>query len=111
MLPPVPLVNASLYVGDAFLATPDAWWPEFGVAVEVDSHEWHLSPHDHARTLERQRQMAKRGILMLPFTPRDIRTQPAKVVAAIRDALDRARDGARDGARGRPLAELRTVAA
>ena len=47
--------------------------------------------------------MAKRGILMLPFTPRDIRTERANVLAAIRDALDSAGD--------RPLANLRTVAA
>jgi hypothetical protein len=100
---PTPLFNASIYDGDTFVARPDAWWPQFGVAVEVDSHEWHLSPHDHTRTLERQRRMAKRGILMLPFTPRDIRTQPAKVLAAIRDALD--------GAGDRPLGNLRTVAA
>ena len=83
-----PLFNASIYDGDGtFIARPDAWWPEKGVAVEVDSHEWHLSPHDHTRTLERQRRMGKRGILVLPFTPREIRTQPAKVIAAIRDAL------------------------
>lgn len=25
---PMPLFNASLYVGDTFLARPDAWWPE-----------------------------------------------------------------------------------
>ena len=100
---PVPLFNASIYDGDTFVGRPDAWWPQFGVAVEVDSHEWHLSPHDHTRTLERQRRMAKCGILMLPFTPREIRTQPAEVLAAIREALD--------GARGRPPANLRTVAA
>ena len=57
---------------NAFVAKPDAWWPEFGIALEVDSQEWHLSPHDHARTLERQRRMAKHGILILPFTPRQI---------------------------------------
>jgi hypothetical protein len=100
---PTPLFNASVYDGDTFVARPDAWWPQLGVAVEVDSHEWHLSPHDHTRTLERQRRMAKCGILMLPFTPREIRTQPATVLAAIREALD--------GARDRPLANLRTVAA
>jgi len=89
---PMPLFNASLCDGDGtFIARPDAWWPEQGVAVEVDSHEWHLSPHDHARTLERQRRMGKRGILVLPFTPREIRTQPAKVLAAIRDALETGR--------------------
>jgi hypothetical protein len=89
---PMPLFNASLYDRDGtFIARPDAWWPEKGVAVEIDSHEWHLSPHDHTRTLERQRRMAKRGILVLPFTPRDIRTQPAKVLAAIREALETGR--------------------
>jgi hypothetical protein len=86
---PAPLFNASIYddVDGTFIARPDAWWPDCGVAVEVDSHEWHLSPHDHTRTLERQRRMGKRGILVLPFTPREIRTQPAEVLAAIRNAL------------------------
>jgi hypothetical protein len=85
---PAPLFNASIYDGDGtFIARPDAWWPERGVAVEVDSHEWHLSPHDHTRTLERQRRMGKHGIVVLPFTPREIRTKPAEVLAAIRDAL------------------------
>jgi hypothetical protein len=90
---PAPLFNASIYDdGDGtFIARPDVWWPDKGVAVEVDSHEWHLSPHDHTRTLERQRRMAKRGILVLPFTPREIRTQPAKVLAAIREALETGR--------------------
>jgi very-short-patch-repair endonuclease len=100
---PMPLFNASLYHGSAFVARPDAWWPEFGVALEVDSQEWHLSPHDHARTLERQRRMAKYGILVLPFTPRQIRTQPAEVLAAIRDAIE--------NARGRPPLNVRTEAA
>jgi hypothetical protein len=99
---PMPLFNATLYDGDGtFIARPDAWWPDCGVAVEVDSHEWHLSPHDHTRTLERQRRMAKRGILMLPFTPREIRTQPPKVLAAIRDALET----------GRPPQNVQTKAA
>jgi hypothetical protein len=100
---PMPLFNASLYDGSAFIARPDAWWPQCGVAVEVDSHEWHLSPHDHARTLERQRRMAQHGILVLPFTPRQIRTEPATVIAAIRDALD--------SASGRPPLSVQTKAA
>jgi len=89
---PMPLFNASLYEDDGtFIARPDAWWPDRGVAVEVDSQEWHLSPHDHTRTLERQRRMGKRGILVLPFTPREIRTKPANVLAAIREALETGR--------------------
>jgi hypothetical protein len=99
---PAPLFNASIYDGDdTFIARPDAWWPERGVAVEIDSHEWHLSPHDHTRTLERQRRMAKRGILVLPFTPREIRTQPADVINTIRHALET----------GRPPQNVQTKAA
>ena len=99
---PAPLFNASIFDAQGtFIAMPDAWWPDRGVVVEIDSHEWHLSPHDHARTLERQRRMAKLGILVLPFTPRQIRTERAAVLAAIRTAL----------ASGRPPANLRTVAA
>ena len=100
---PTPLFNASIYDGDTFVARPDAWWPQYGVAVEVDSHQWHLSPHDHDRTLERQRRMAKLGILVLPFTPRQIRTEQAEVLAVIRDALGSARD--------RRVPKLHTVAA
>jgi hypothetical protein len=100
---PMPLFNASIYdEGDgSFVARPDAWWPQFGVAVEVDSHEWHMSPQDHARTLERQRRMGQYGIIVLPFTPSQIRKQPAEVLATIRHALDN----------GRPQTSLRTVPA
>jgi hypothetical protein len=99
---PAPLFNASIYGGDGtFIARPDAWWPERGVAVEVDSHEWHLSPHDHTRTLERQRRMGKHGIVVRPFTPREIRTQPADVINTIRHALET----------GRPPQNVQTEAA
>jgi hypothetical protein len=100
---PMPLFNATVFAGDTFVARPDAWWPEFGVAVEVDSREWHMSPEDHTRTLERQRRMGKYGIVVLPFTPSQIRKHPADVVAEIRHALD--------SARGRPPLNLRTVLA
>jgi hypothetical protein len=98
---PMPLFNATVLAGDTFVARPDAWWPEFGVAVEVDSREWHMSPEDHARTLERQRRMGKYGIVVLPFTPKQIRKQPANVMAEIRDALN--------SARARPPLNLRTI--
>jgi very-short-patch-repair endonuclease len=100
---PMPLFNPALFAGAMFVARPDAWWPDTGVAVEVDSHEWHMSPADHARTLERQARMGRYGIVVLPFTPRQIRTQPAEVLAKIRDALQ--------SARGRPPLDLRAVPA
>ncbi len=98
---PMPLFNASVYDGDTFIAKPDAWWPELGVAVEVDSHEWHMSPEDHTRTLARSRRMGVAQILVLSFTPKQIRSEPAQVIQEIRRTLE--------GARGRPPLNLRTV--
>ncbi len=100
---PMPLFNASVYDGDTFIAKPDAWWPELGVAAEVDSHEWHMSPEDHARTLARGRRMGVAQIIMLRFTPKQIRSEPAGVIKEIRGMLE--------GARGRLPLNLRTVPA
>ena len=98
---PMPLFNPMVYAGDHFIARPDAWWPELGLAIEVDSREWHLSPEDHAETLVRGRRMAIYQLNVLRFTPKQIRTEPAQVVAEIRAAMESARD--------RPPLNLRTV--
>ncbi len=84
---PTPLFNASLYAGDAFLASPDAWWPDAGVSAEADSREWHLSPDDWDRTRTRHDRMCATGIIPLHFSPRQIRREPAEVARLIRDAL------------------------
>jgi len=101
---PMPLFNPALYDKDGtFIARPDAWWPELGIAIEVDSAEWHLSPEDHASTLARGRRLARYQIVVLRFTPRQIRSEPAAVARDIREALA--------GARGRPPLNLRTIPA
>jgi hypothetical protein len=85
---PEPMFNARLLSSDgAFIACPDAWWPRAGVAAEIDSQEWHLSPDDWERTMRRHAHMSGHGILVLHFSPRQIRTYPAAVIAAITDAL------------------------
>jgi hypothetical protein len=84
---PQPLFNPRLFINGQYLARPDAWWPEVGVAVEVDSREWHLSPEDWQATMERHARMAAAGIRVLHFSPHQIRTQPQMVVAVIRQAL------------------------
>lgn len=88
---PMPMFNARLYAGKALIAVADAWWPDAAVAAEVDSREWHLSPGDWERTLRRHARLTAHGILVLHFTPKQIRTEPAAVVAAIRAALDAGR--------------------
>jgi hypothetical protein len=88
---PMPMFNARLYAGQVLIAVADAWWPDAAVAAEVDSREWHLSPEDWERTLRRHARLTAHGILVLHFTPKQIRTEPAQVVAAIRAALDAGR--------------------
>ena len=75
---PMPLFNPSLYDGDLFLGKPDAWWPDAGVAAEVDSRAWHLSPEDWDRTRRRHDRMAAAGIIVLHFSPRELRREPAR---------------------------------
>jgi hypothetical protein len=84
---PTPLFNADLYLGDTFLARPDAWWPGAGVSAEVDSYEWHLSPADADRTRMRHDLMGAAGIIPLHFSPRQVRREPAEVIRLIKDAL------------------------
>jgi hypothetical protein len=98
---PVPLYNASLFIGDLFLARPDAWWPDAGVAAEVDSRQWHLSPADWDRTRARHDEMGAAGIIPLHFSPRQIRREPDDVVRLIRDALRRGLE--------RPPLPIRTI--
>jgi very-short-patch-repair endonuclease len=95
------MFNPRLFVGDEFLAVADAWWPDAGVAAEVDSREWHLSPDDWAATLARHARMGRHGIVVLHFTPGQIRTKPEQVVTDIRSAL----------LAGRPLAVRARAAA
>jgi len=91
---PLPLLNPSLYFGEEFLAKPDAWWPAQALAAEVDSKEWHLSPESWQQTLRRHDRMTAAGILVLHFTPRQIRGEPDQVLATIRAALVRRRGAA-----------------
>lgn len=73
------------------IAVADAWWPGTNLVVEVDSREWHLSPDDWERTLGRHARLGAHGLVVLHFTPTQIRKEPAKVVAAISRALSVAR--------------------
>lgn len=89
-LPGPVLFNAELFAGSTFIAVPDCWWPDAGVAVEVDSREWHLSPADWERTMSRRAKMSSYGIIVLHFSPHQIRTEPGKVVGLIRSTLQSA---------------------
>jgi hypothetical protein len=85
---PRPLFNEPVRRADgSLIAVVDALWAEAQVAGEVDSREWHLSPADWERTMRRHNELARCGIQVLHFSPRQIRSEPRAVVAAIAGAL------------------------
>lgn len=100
---PTPLYNASVYDGAEFLGRPDAWWPEAGVAAEADSRAWHLSPEGWEKTMTRHDRMAAAGIIVLHFSPGQLRREKDKVIAAIKSALERGRQRSPLGLRTVPM--------
>jgi hypothetical protein len=82
---PAPLWNAKLYdLRGRFIAMPDAWFDEVGMAWEIDSHEFHLSPADHERTLERRSAMTAEGIVVLHTLPKALRQRRVAIDELLR---------------------------
>lgn len=76
--------NHDLFTHDGlWIACPDAWWPEAGVVLEIDSRKWHLLPEHWARTMARHALMTSHGLLVVHVTPGQFRQAPAGVVATL----------------------------
>ena len=87
---PTVLWNAPLWTRSGErLPTPDGWLPGVGIALEMDSQEFHYRPEDWARTLERHNILARHGVLVLHFTPRQNRDNPDKVLLTVEEAYAR----------------------
>ncbi|MBT2479416.1 hypothetical protein [Streptomyces sp. ISL-94] len=85
---PTPLWNARLHTPDGtFLASPDAYWPDEGVALEIDSAEYHYTRDAWHATLRRRLRLESHGILVVSATPSIIRDTPTEVLAALRTLL------------------------
>jgi hypothetical protein len=85
VLPPV-LWNVPLWTPSGErLPTPDGWLGEVGIALEMDSQEFHYRPEDWAKTLQRHNMFAKHGVLALHFTPKENARNPDKVLRTIEE--------------------------
>ena len=84
---PQPLFNPRLILDGRLLAVPDAWWADRALIVEIDSREWHLSPDDWEATMARDARLRAAGIRVIHVTPRQVRTEPARILGDIADAL------------------------
>lgn len=90
-LPPA-LWNHDIVTPDGqFIGCPDAWFDEEGVALEIDSREWHLDPQGWERTQAKRARFASHGVLSVPVTPRRLRERPLEVVRQTLSTLEAAR--------------------
>jgi hypothetical protein len=79
--------NARLTTPDGrALPTPDGWIEDVGIALEADSVEYHTSPGDWARTLERHNRLTQHGALVLHFPPERIRRRRLDVRRMVESA-------------------------
>jgi hypothetical protein len=84
-----PMYNPSLFSADGtFLGIPDAWWQRAGVAAEVDSREYHISPEDQERTRMRHNRMESHGIHVLHFRPSTLKSRSPAVLVDLRGAIE-----------------------
>jgi hypothetical protein len=67
---------------------PDFYWPERGKAVEVDGVDAHASAEHLDDDLKRQNELLNLGIELRRFSAREIRRNPDRVVAQIRQFLE-----------------------
>lgn len=65
----------------------DFAYPDSMVGIECDSSEWHTLPFQHDHDLERQNLIQREGLLLLRYTLRRLREDPAGITTEIRDTL------------------------
>lgn len=85
-LPP-PEWNCPVRTHDGeLLGIIDAWWDDVGLAWEVDSYQFHLSPAHYADTLRQGSRLTAAGVVVLHTLPERLRDEPAVVVNELRRA-------------------------
>ncbi len=84
-----------------YVAEPDVWLDDVGLAVEVDSIEHHAGGANFERTIRRNARYAAAGVPVIAVLPSSIRDRPSGVLHDITRA--------RDAAASRPRARVRTA--
>lgn len=82
--------DSRVWHNGTIIARVDVLFPDERVVVEFDGESAH-GPRQRERDLERQNRLVAAGYTVLRFTWVDVRTNPARVLATIRTALEGAR--------------------
>lgn len=99
---PAPMWNVDVCTEHGvFLGKADCWLDDVAMVWEIESTEWHISPEDHDRTVERAARFTAAGAVYIATKPRRIRTDRAGVARLLRVAYAQAA--------ARPRPRLRAV--
>ncbi|MBB5893150.1 hypothetical protein [Kutzneria kofuensis] len=78
---PAPAWNVALRTADGrSLGVVDAWWDDVGLAWEIDSLEFHLTPDGYARTMRKHSALASAGVLVVHTLPSQLQRDTAAVL-------------------------------
>lgn len=88
---PSPMWNVDIYTEDGvFLGKADCWLDDVAMVWEIESSEWHMSPEDHDRTVERAARFTAAGAVYTASKPKKIRTDPIGVARVLRATYEQA---------------------
>ncbi|MET9626600.1 hypothetical protein ABZX92_03965 [Lentzea sp. NPDC006480] len=77
------------------LAIVDGWWDDVGLAWQIDSKEFHMSPDDYAHTMAQHSVLLAHGVMTVHTVPSRLKADPNAVleelVGAYRSAATRPR--------------------
>jgi hypothetical protein len=84
------VANPVLRAGGVRLPTPDGWFDDVALAVQVHSKQYHAGELDWEKTVSGDGAFAEHGIALVAVTPRQISSQPAAVLARIERTYEQA---------------------
>src|SRR5690606_3845576 len=88
--------NPKLYTSDGhYIATPDAWWDDVGLAWEIDSVDFHYSRDAYGRTVRRNSRYGQAGVPVVQTLPSQMSSNPVGVERELEAAYQAASERGR----------------
>ena len=94
---PQPVWNEPVVVAGRWIGNADAYWPDLGVVLEIDSMTWHLGAQALRRTQAKARRYAAAGLILLSIAPADLLGDPTAFLDQLRRTLETAAAAKRSG--------------
>lgn len=86
---PTPVLQYEVRERGVLVARVDAAYPQWKIAIEYESYEWHTDPHALDRDTERERRLLRAGWSVVRVTAKHLRDGGLDVASTIRDQIRR----------------------